>query len=70
VALIGEQWLSVSSNTGVRRLDDPRLRRFIDSSPLAVGSRRIILSRSRGRMMSTVPVMRRVGARIGPIYSA
>jgi hypothetical protein len=24
VALIGEQWLTISSNTGVRRLDDPR----------------------------------------------
>jgi len=23
VALIGEQWLTISSNTGVRRLDDP-----------------------------------------------
>ena len=24
MALIGEQWLTISSNTGVRRLDDPR----------------------------------------------
>ena len=24
VVVIGEQWLTISSNTGVRRLDDPR----------------------------------------------
>jgi hypothetical protein len=46
------------------------LRRCIDSSPLAIGSRRIIVGRRRGRMMLTMPVMRRVDARIGPIDSA